>query len=524
MYKMIIADDEPAVRQYLRYIVKQHNLPFHICAEAEDGEQAVRLTELHKPEFVILDINMPFLNGLDAAKQIREKYRDTVIYILTAYSHFDYAHQAVQTQVAGYLLKPIKPGELAETLKQGIASVLSRRIASQRLQRMERQIAKDKPVVTKQKLFELLKNDKDNAAALHLLQGIAKQETFSPAAIISASYWPTAETTPIDGLEERLAGECGGRFGDSAIVNSFGQELVIIFGQWNNELRCGLQAQLEAWEHLYHITFCAGISLVDHPASIGREYRNAAKKREVGLFWQQQGLLVTDSSVAGRTDIECEPIQQQIQDCLLERRSDQAKIILRQFLGEAMRTVSQPEYIYAALIKIANTIIAKYAEYLISTEAAGQYRQVFISQLNKTSSAGELEQCLSDLIDKLESNTCTSEQNQAEQSVKWAIEYINNNYHKDLTLEQFAEKLFMSTGYFCRSFKKYAGEGYATYLTKIRLKKARERLMSGKYTVAEVARMVGFRDASYFSSVFKKHYQQSPSNLAASTRQGCDPA
>lgn len=74
----------------------------------------------------------------------------------------------------------------------------------------------------------------------------------------------------------------------------------------------------------------------------------------------------------------------------------------------------------------------------------------------------------------------------------------------------------MSTGYFCRIFKKHAGEGYAAYLTSVRLEKAREILLSGKYTVAEVAHMVGFRDASYFSSVFKKHYHQSPSALVAS--------
>lgn len=60
-------------------------------------------------------------NGLDAAKLIREKNRDAIIYILTAYSQFEYAHQALQTQVAGYLLKPIKPAELVDTLKKGIA-------------------------------------------------------------------------------------------------------------------------------------------------------------------------------------------------------------------------------------------------------------------------------------------------------------------------------------------------------------------------------------------------------------------
>ncbi|MDF2874790.1 MAG: rhaS 1 [Sporomusa sp.] len=520
MYKMIIADDEPAVRQYLSYIVKQHNLPFFICGEAEDGEQAVHMTDLYKPEFVILDINMPFINGLDAAKMIREKYRDTVIYILTAYSHFDYAHQAVQAQVASYLLKPIKPAELAETLKKGIANVLSQRMAAQRIQRMEWQIAKDRPVVTKQRLFELLKSDSDNPNALRLLQGIAKKEKFCPAAVISASYWPTAKIPVRDGLEKRLKRESDVRFGECAIVTSFSQEIVIIFDHWDYNLRCELQSQLEEWERTYNITFCAGISLVVSPSQIGRDYRNATKKREVGLFWQQQGLLVVDNTVDGRTEIDCEAIQKQLRDCLMERQAGQAKAILRQFLAEAMHKVCQPEYIYAAIIKIANNLVAKYAEYIISAEEAKQTRQNFISQLNQTSSIGELEQCLYDLIDKLESNTCSSEQNQAEQSVKWAIEYINNNYHKDLTLEQFADKLFMSTGYFCRSFKKYAGEGYAAYLTNVRLKKAKERLMSGKYTVAEVARMVGFRDASYFSSVFKKHYNQSPSNLAAAaTRQ-----
>ena len=171
---------------------------------------------------------------------------------------------------------------------------------------------------------------------------------------------------------------------------------------------------------------------------------------------------------------------------------------------------------HAAVIKIVNKLIEKYAEYIISDKDASLLRKKIISEVNQASSVAELEQCLYSLIDSLESKLGSAEQNSAGQAVKWAVEYINNNYHKDLTLEQFAEKLFMSTGYFCRIFKKHAGEGYAAYLTSVRLEKAREILLSGKYTVAEVAHMVGFRDASYFSSVFKKHYRQSPSTLVAS--------
>ena len=518
MYKMIIADDEPAVRQYLRYIVKQYNLPFQICGEAEDGEQAVQLADLYQPEFIILDINMPLMNGLEAAKLIRERHKEAIIYILTAYSQFEYAHQAVQTQVADYLLKPIKPAQLADTLRKGIASALSQRISKQRLQRLEQQIAKDRPAVTQQRLFELLKSDSDNPGALKLLQCISKMEDFSPAAVLSVSYWHNSERSQSVGMEERLLQESTTRFGENAIVTSFSDELVMIFDHWDYDERCVLQTQLEEWERKYAITICAGLSLVDRPSQIGGDYKNAKKKREAGLFWQQQGLLVIDSAVDGPKEIECEVIQKQLREYLLERKPDQAKAVFRQFLSDAKQCVCQPEYVHAAIIKIANNLVGKYAEYIISDTDANLIRKNFITQMNQTASVCDLEQCLYNLIDTLESNVGSLEQNQAEQAVKWAVEYINTNYHKDLTLEQLAEKLFMSTGYFCRIFKKHAGEGYATYLTNIRLKKAKEILLTGKYTVNEVARMVGFRDASYFSSVFKKHYQQSPSNLAASLR------
>jgi len=471
MYKMIIADDEPAVRQYLRYIVKQYNLPFFICGEAEDGEQAVNLATIYEAEFFILDIDMPVMSGLEAAKIIREKNRDAAIYILTAYSQFDYAHQAVQTQAAGYLLKPAKPAELVDTLKQGIAVMLRKRIAAQRFRRMEQQIAKDRPAVIKQRLFQLLKGDGDNHDALNLLRQTANRESFCPAAIISASYWSTATALPGAGLDERLLQECSAQFGDNAIIMSFSEELVIIIDRWDFDVRRALQSQLEKWEKAFNIKLCAGISLVARPAEIGRNYKHARKKREVGLFWQQQGLLIVDPAIDGSNEIDCDDIQKKVQHYLMERQPGQAKTVLYQFLDDIREQVCQPEFVYVAIIKIANQFIGKFSEYIISPGEAGLLRQKFIGKLNQTASFTDLKKCLNDLIDKLISYAVAPEQNQAEQAVKWAIEYIRNNYHKDLALEQFAGKLFMSTGYFCRIFKKHAGDGFATYLTGIRLKK-----------------------------------------------------
>ncbi|MCP6658127.1 hypothetical protein NL521_29785, partial [Klebsiella pneumoniae] len=69
---------------------------------------------------------------------------------------------------------------------------------------MEQQIAKDKPVVTQKRLFELLKSDSDNSGTLKLLQSIAKKEDFSPAAVLSVSYWHNSDRLQRIGMEERL--------------------------------------------------------------------------------------------------------------------------------------------------------------------------------------------------------------------------------------------------------------------------------------------------------------------------------
>ena len=117
---------------------------------------------------------------------------------------------------------------------------------------------------------------------------------------------------------------------------------------------------------------------------------------------------------------------------------------------------------------------------------------------------------MKNLFDVLIKHTSVKNQNNAEQTVHWAVTYINNNYDKEVTLEQIANELFVSPGYLCRIFKKHVGKRYASYVTDIRMKKAKELLCSGKFTVTEVAYKVGFNDASYFSSVFKKHYAQPP--------------
>ena len=123
MYNLVIADDEQLVPRFICAVIEKNQLPLHVCGTAQNGVDALNLVETYRPEIVLLDINMPRMNGLEAAEKIHEVYPDTVIYILTAYKEFDYVHRAIHAQVADYLVKPIKPDDLVQALKKGIDRV-----------------------------------------------------------------------------------------------------------------------------------------------------------------------------------------------------------------------------------------------------------------------------------------------------------------------------------------------------------------------------------------------------------------
>ncbi len=113
---ILIADDEPLVRQGLSLIVKNSHIPACHIIEASSGTEAIRLAEKYEPEIAMLDIKMPGGNGFDVIRQIRKFPFQTRVIIISAYGYFDYAQQALRYGVFDYLVKPIQPDEVIQVL------------------------------------------------------------------------------------------------------------------------------------------------------------------------------------------------------------------------------------------------------------------------------------------------------------------------------------------------------------------------------------------------------------------------
>lgn len=116
MFKVLIAEDEPLIRKGIIYCTDWVRLNCGIPLEASNGEEAAEMIRQHRPDIVLLDVNMPLMDGLDALFQTRGLYFFVPI-VVTGYSDFDYAKRAMYSGVQRYLLKPVVASELEEAIR-----------------------------------------------------------------------------------------------------------------------------------------------------------------------------------------------------------------------------------------------------------------------------------------------------------------------------------------------------------------------------------------------------------------------
>lgn len=116
MYKLLIADDEPLIRKGIKQLMNLSTFHIKEIFEASNGDEALKIFNIYKPEIVLMDINMPKIDGLSAAKKIKTISPETKIAIITGYDYFDYAQTAIKIGVDDYILKPISKKDIAEVI------------------------------------------------------------------------------------------------------------------------------------------------------------------------------------------------------------------------------------------------------------------------------------------------------------------------------------------------------------------------------------------------------------------------
>lgn len=137
MLRVVIADDEETIRNGLKRLIESYELDLSVIATAQDGEEAMEVIRKYHPEIILMDINMPFMNGLEIIEKIRETDEDAKIIIISGYSQFEYAQKALELGVFSYMLKPISYRDFKDTLLKAMNAYSQRMWEMSKLKKAE---------------------------------------------------------------------------------------------------------------------------------------------------------------------------------------------------------------------------------------------------------------------------------------------------------------------------------------------------------------------------------------------------
>lgn len=185
MYKLIFADDERPILSQVSRMMDWKSAGFSLAGCCTNGYELMELVEKELPDLVILDINMPFITGLEAARQIRHSYPHIKIVFLTGYTEFDYAKQAVELNALKYIVKPVSAQELRAVLNEARTALDRENRRIQKMADLEQLYWKSRKVLVHDLLGNLAQSGTIyERARAHGLQW--DRNTFFQVAVLSA--------------------------------------------------------------------------------------------------------------------------------------------------------------------------------------------------------------------------------------------------------------------------------------------------------------------------------------------------
>lgn len=531
MYKVLIIDDESIIRKGIKNIINWKQLDCEVCADACDGIDGIELIKTHLPEIIITDIRMPGLDGISMIKQVKDIVPNSKIIILTGYRDFDYVHEAIKCGAYDFLLKPTKIEELTSVLAKAVNEISEQKIKYQEIDRFRLLFEQSIPIlrerllhdiiygintneneiIEKMKLFKLdiknfvlviMENDYDEKSTStqydkHLCQfGIVNsfEEIFAEKyEVISIMLNKSrvgfiiqkADKSPIDISE--VSEKCG--YLQEVISNGFGFTVTIAVSS------NGVSAMELTEKHKE----CLGS--LEYKSYIGN---NAIiQYNDLNSFFRYEDYSTLDN------------YQKQLLESIKSGNEGLVKVttqnIFRYITANNINISYLKNFYYSTLSSINDIRITVLAAETDKKHEEGRDIASLLQLIEKCDSVEEL----NSLLDEVAVRIAVKVNNYNNRSIKLvlrkAIEYIHEHYNEQVTLNEVADSIYVSTFYISRMFKKELGKNFVDYLNDVRIEKAKELLKDVKYKTYEVADMVGISDPHYFSKLFKKHSGITPS-------------
>ncbi|SEB03794.1 response regulator [Paenibacillus sp. 276b] len=529
MYRVLLVDDEEDVREGLVVEVDWEALDLRIVGLAENGREALEMAERVEPDIVVTDISMPFMDGLELARRLRERNPLVKVVILTGYDEFDYARQAVSLSVDEYLLKPFSAGHLTELLTRLRAQMAAEVAEREDVQQLRDHYYTSLPLLQADLMATLLHRQKSP----EYIHGKAKQCGLD---LHGERYGVSVLTLHMDGDQSadaelkqfaalNIAAEVWTEHGAGHAFMHQETIVLLYVDRWGGEdgekrQQQALENVMRSINHYLRIPATVGSgSIVNTLAGVKHAYEDALLALDYRLVPGTDPLIYiadVERQTAGKLRFD-ELKQQTLTRCLKAgtqaELEDALEIIFREITVEHGRSDIQL-YLIEVLTNVWKAAQAS-GEAMKDIFGAGFQLYADLFRLPGLSEAqGKVhEVCL-----LVQHRIASGRQHVYKDIVEQALSFTKEHYaDPDLSIQKVCGHLHISSGYFCGIFKKEVQLTFLQYLMQIRMEAAKELLRSTEMKSFEIAGQVGFAEPNYFSFCFKKHIGVSPKEYRKQT-------
>lgn len=522
MLTIIVVDDEHLTHLGLKMAIDWEKYGFQIIGDAKTGEEGLELALKLRPDIIITDVCMPNMDGLEMISQLREHNLDPKIIVISAFDEFHYVKRALESKAIAYLLKPIKDAELINVL-------LEQKKIIEREKKMKSEIEDyhENLDILKEHFFIDLFNgksiDEETLDKKVKAFDIPENKNFYIIKLGLDAYKELTKNNEADKLftlNKQLKEEINQAFSNTADfhINLITDEkycTVVLFTTQNIQFvteQCRILNK--AFGRNTQNTISIGISnsryslLEAQDAYV--EATDALKFKSVMGHNSviQAAEITSDRQQSNLTQSEINSII----TCIKAHKSEETFMHLNELFRNLKNNNSSIDYVKELCVQLS--VLAYNTSSDGSDTQQNEQLMYISSEIHEQETIQDVFEWTKNFIDDILKNLIQSEELAYRKDVRLAINYIKNNFDKQITAEQVANELFISYHYLMHIFTRDVGKTFNEYLTDYRIEVAKDMLKNQNITVSKVSEMIGYKSPKYFGILFKKKTGLTPKEYA----------
>lgn len=549
-YKLLVVDDEVEVRKGIINKIEWDKLGYEIVAEAENGKEAFELFEKTLPDVLLTDIKMPFMDGLELTRLVKEKYPATRVIVMTGFDEFEYAHKAIKLNVCEYLLRPVGAQELSEILSKVKKQIDEEIAEKENVHALREYYRKSIPVLREKFLSSLVTTTMEKEDIVEKAENYKMDLEGNGYIVAVASFDDNKAGNPIE-LEGMKDSEYADLNEERAlfkfallnmveeVVNKhnlgfafLNEENVVILSVCREREREEATSRfLKILEELkqyierfmkFSVTIGVG-NLCENIIFVNRSYQNALAALDYRIFMGDNRIIWIEDiePVSASKVVFDENKERVLTSCLKVGTQEEMKETIDRLFEDVVNFKASYKDYQIYIMEILTSILKAARDADVDIDSVFGYNHNLLIELYSLKSIEEAQGWFKNISSKIMNYIVKDRQDTYKELVNKAKRFVKKNYmDSEININGVCNYLHLSPTYFSFIFKKETKTTFINYVTQIRMEASKELLRTTNLKAFEIAEKVGYSESNYFSYSFKKKFGMSPSEYRNSSKQG----